>query len=385
MSINLDKRYLIETLQQLVRINSVNPMLVPGAPGEEEIGAFLAQTLRNMNLEPEIDRLEPGRVNVTGILKGSGGGRSLMINAHMDTVGVHNMEDPFSASISEGRLFGRGAEDMKGSIAATLTMTKALVENKIQLKGDLIIAFVADEEYGSIGTERLLEKYKTDASIVTEPTELDICVAHKGFGLFECITTGKAAHGGSPKEGIDANMHMGRILAELDRLSQKLRDTSPHPLLGVPSLHIPVINGGSEPFTYAETCKMQLERRTLPGETLGEVLSEFDTIIKKLSAQNDTFKATIKPVLWRDPFESDKTNKIVTALSGSVKDVTGSEPSYIGHSWWEDSGLIGKAGIDTVIIGPKGAGLHTGKEWVDIQSVLDLAGILLKVTMKFCS
>lgn len=385
MSINLDKRYLIETLQQLVRINSVNPMLVPGAPGEEEIGTFLAQTLRNMNLEPEIDWLEPGRVNVTGILKGSGGGRSLMINAHTDTVGVHNMVDPFSASISDGRLFGRGAEDMKGGIAATLTMARALIEHKIQLKGDLIFAFVADEEYGSIGTERLLEKYQTDAAIVTEPTALDICLAHKGFGLFEVSTTGKATHGSKPEEGIDANMHMGRILAELDRLSQKLRDTSPHPLLGVPSLHIPVINGGTEPFTYAETCTMQLERRTLPGETLGEVLSEFNIIIKKLLAQDDTFKATIKPVLWRDSYESTITNKIVTTLSDSVKDVTGREPSYIGHPWWEDSGLIGKAGIDTVIIGPKGGGLHTSKEWVDIQSVLDLASILLDVTMKFCS
>jgi len=384
MDIQLDHKFLVDTLQQLIRINSVNPKLDPDAPGEETIGSFIAQILRSLNLEPEIDCVEPGRVNVTAALKGSGGGRSLMINGHMDTVGVHDMKDPFSGAVSEGKIFGRGSMDMKGGLAAALTTVKALVEYKTQLKGDLVLAFVADEEYGSIGTERLVEVYRTDAAVVTEPTGLDICLAHKGFGLFEFTTTGRAAHGSQPEKGIDANKHMGWIMRELERLSLELQSTSPHPLLGIPSLHIPVIKGGREPFTYADNCRMKLERRTLPGETLETVLLELKAIIKKLSGRSDRFNADVKPLIWRDPYEIDKTNEIVTTLFDSVKDITGLKPSYIGHPWWEDSGLLGKAGMDTVIIGPKGSGLHSKEEWVDIQSVIDLAAILYKAAINFC-
>lgn len=294
------------------------------------------------------------------------------------------MKDPFSGTVSEGKIFGRGSMDMKGGLAGTLTMAKALVENKIQLKGDLILAFVADEEYGSIGTEHLVKQHQTDAAIVTEPTGLDLCLAHKGFGLFEFITKGRAAHGSQPEKGIDANRHMGWIMTELDRLSHELQSTPSHPLLGLPSLHIPVIKGGREPFTYADECRMKLERRTLPGETLEKVSSGLKSIIKKLSARSDKFKGTVKTLLWRDPYEIDKSNEIVTALFDSFKEVTGRDPSYTGHPWWEDSGLLGKAGMDTVIIGPKGEGLHSREEWVDIQSVIDLASILYRTALNFC-
>lgn len=384
MDILLDHQFLIDTLQQLIRINSVNPKLDPDAPGEEAIGFFIAQILRSLDLEPEIDHIEPHRVNVTATLKGSCGGRSLMINGHMDTVSVHNMEEPFSGAICDGKIFGRGSMDMKGGLAATLTAVKALIENKIMLKGDLLLAFVADEEYGSIGTERLVEAYRTDAAIVTEPTGLDICLAHKGFGLFEFTTTGRAAHGSQPEKGIDANTHMGWIIAELDHLSHELQSTTPHPLLGIPSLHIPVIKGGSEPFTYADNCRMKLERRTLPGETLEKILSELKAILKKISARTSKFKADVKTLIWRDPYEIDEQNEIVTTLHDSVKEMTGLAPSYIGHPWWEDSGLLGKAGMDTVIIGPKGSGLHSKEEWVDSQSVSDLAAILYNAVIHFC-
>lgn len=385
MNDKIDRGFLIETLQNLVKINSVNPRLDPGAKGEEQIGHYIAGVLNDFNIEPEVDLLEPGRVNVTAVISGTGNGSSLMINAHTDTVGVQNMDGPFSAAISDGKLFGRGAMDMKGSIAAMLTMVKAIVENKIELKGDLVITFVADEEYGSIGTENVLRKYKTDAAIVTEPTGLDICLAHKGFGLYEFITRGKAVHGSNPEEGIDANRHMGWIIEALNKLSEKLNETTAHPLLGKPSLHIPVINGGSEPFTYAATCKLILERRILPGETPDQIFSQLKDILDKLSKQNSTFKAEVKQLLWRDPLETDKNNKLVASLFESAKEVIAKEPNFIGHQWWEDSGLINNAGIDTVIIGPKGEGLHTDEEWVDIQSVVDLANILLNVTLRYCN
>lgn len=383
--IQLDHQFLINTLQKLIQINSVNPILNPEAPGEEEIGSFIAQIIQDMGLKPEIHNLKPGRVNVTAVIEGSSGGRSLMINGHMDTVGVHNMKQPFSGEISVGRMFGRGSMDMKGGLAAALATAKALIENKTQLKGDLVLAFVADEEYGSIGTEHLVKQYQTDAAIVTEPTGLDLCLAHKGFGLFEFTTKGRAAHGSQPEKGIDANQHMGWIMTEIGRLSKKLESTTPHPLLGLPSMHIPVIKGGQEPFTYADHCRMKLERRTLPGETKKEILSDLKSVIDKLSSQSKTFKADVKPLLWREPYEIDENKKIVKLIFDSVKEVTGKEPSYIGHPWWEDSSLLAKAGMDTVIIGPKGGGLHSREEWVDTQSVIDMAAILYKTVLNFCT
>ncbi|MBD3414885.1 MAG: ArgE/DapE family deacylase [Candidatus Aminicenantes bacterium] len=385
MDIQISQSFLKDTLQKLVQINSVNPDLDSHAPGEQEIGSLIARILEDLGLEPEVETLKPGRVNVTAVVKGSSNGRSLMINGHMDTVGVGNMKEPFSGAVSDGRLYGRGAMDMKGGLAAALSMVKALMDNHIQLAGDLVLAFVADEEYASTGTERLVERYQTDAAIVTEPTGLDICTAHKGFGLFEFTTTGRAAHGSQPEEGIDANKHMGWIMRELDQMSRKLEAVSPHALLGVPSLHFPVIKGGTEPFTYAEKCRMKVERRTLPGEKKKEMLSELTAVIRRLSEQSDTFQAEVKPILWRNAYEIDQKNQIVTALIDSVKEATGRAPSYIGHPWWEDSGLLAEAGMDTVIIGPKGSGLHTKEEWVDIRSVKDLAQILVQAALNFCT
>ncbi|MDZ7715339.1 MAG: ArgE/DapE family deacylase [Balneolaceae bacterium] len=380
-----DRSFLTHVLQELVRINSINPQLVDGAPGEKEISRFIYDILNGLGIPAEMEEIAPDRYNVTAVIKGSGKGKSLVINAHTDTVGIAHMTDPFSGTITNGRLYGRGSMDMKGSIAAMLAMAQHIAENNITLQGDLILSFVADEEFGSIGTEHFLKDHTADAAIVTEPTSLDICLAHKGFGLYEMTTTGKAAHGGRPDLGVDANMHMGQILAKLDKLSETLKKTSPHPLLGVPSLHVPVINGGSEPFTYAGACNIKVERRTLPGETNEAIMATFNNIIDELSQQDKDFKAAVKCTIWRDAFEADQSSSIVSSLSESVHKVRKREPSYIGHHWWEDSGLFGQAGIDTVIIGPHGEGLHTTTEWVDIESVAQLSEILMQTAQQFCN
>lgn len=385
MTPKIDEKFLIEILTGMVKINSVNPGLVPNAPGEKEIVEYIAHHLSQIGIETVIDEIDNNRYNVTGVIKGSGDGKSLMFNGHTDTVSVEKMENPFSAEISDGKLYGRGSYDMKGGLAAMLTAAKALVESKIELKGDLVLAFVADEEYDSKGTEKLLEKIITDGAIVTEPSDLNVCIGHRGFGLFEITTTGKVAHGGRPDEGIDANMQMGKVLNELKHLSDELNNMEPNPLLGKPSLHVPVINGGTEPFTYSGECKITVEWRSVPGDTSKEVLDKLHKIIQKLSDEDEKFNASIKKVMWRDPFETNKSNEIVKCLAGSVKNVTGKEPNYIGHNWWEDSGLIGEQGIDTVIIGPEGAGLHTENEWVEINSVLMLSEILLKTAVEYCN
>src|SRR3989304_4460302 len=201
--LTIDRDYLTRTLADLIRINSINPSLVPGGAG--------------------------------GKLKGRGGGQSLMLNAHVDTVGIENMPDPFSATIRDGGMYGRGAYDMKGSLAACLTAAKALTDAGAALGGDLLVAAVADEEYASVGTADGITHYKVDAAIGTEATELNICLAHKGFIWLEVETTGRAAHGSRFEEGIDANMHMGRFLAELEKLEKELRARKGHFLVGPPS------------------------------------------------------------------------------------------------------------------------------------------------------
>ena len=205
--------------------------------------AYVAQLLRAQGLEVVEHDLGDKRVNVVARLCGRGGGPGLMLNGHLDTVGVEGMAEPYSAAIRSGRLYGRGSFDMKGSLAVQIALAKALVDAGTQLKGDLILTFVADEEYGSIGTEHIVRHYTADAAIVTEPTGFGLCVAHRGFVWYEVETTGRAAHGSLYREGIDANMRMGRFLAELDKLEQALRARAEHPLVGTPSLHAAQIEG----------------------------------------------------------------------------------------------------------------------------------------------
>jgi len=306
---SIDQHYLTKTTQQLVRINSINPSLTPEGQGEVEIAALVAKKLHALGLDVTTTEIDPARVNVVGVLKGSGGGRSLLLNAHMDTVGVEGMDiDPFSGQILDGRLFGRGShgrgsQDMKASLAAMMAAAKALVDAHITLRGDLLITAVADEEYASIGTETLIKSFTADAAIVTEPTDMRVCRAHRGFIWFDIESFGRAAHGSRYAEGIDANMRMGRILGELDKLESELLTRTGNPLTGPPSLHAARLRGGKEVSIYADHCLLQVERRTVPGETVAQATSELQGIIDLLAEGDSTFKAAVKPTFWREPFE----------------------------------------------------------------------------------
>ena len=223
MNVPIDRAYLVSTLTDLVRINSINPTLVPGGAGEAEIGEYVARSLARAGLDVRKIEPEPGRPSVVGVLESGSKGRSLMLNAHYDTVGVDGMPEPFSAAIRDGKLYGRGAYDMKGSLAACMTAAKALADSGAFTAGSVVVAAVADEEYGSIGTAAVIPECKTDGAIVTEPTALDVCLAHKGYLWIEVETQGRAAHGSRFQEGIDANMRMGRFLAALEKLERELR------------------------------------------------------------------------------------------------------------------------------------------------------------------
>jgi acetylornithine deacetylase len=384
MPIHIDRDFVLRTLEALVRIDSVNPSIDPAGAGEAEIAAYVAAAMRAVGLEATTFGSQPARPSAVATLPGRGGGRKLMLHAHADTVGVAGMEAPFSAEVRDGRLYGRGAHDMKGSLAACMGAMRALADARAPLRGDLVLAAVSDEEYGSAGTTDLIERCRTDAAIVTEPTDLAICLAHKGYLWVEIESTGRAAHGSRFTEGVDAVMRMGRYLAELERLEVALRTGPVHPLVGPPSLHAATIRGGSGLSTYAASCTVCVERRTVPGETVDGAVAQLREIAERLAERDPTFNAAVRPFFSREPFEVSPDAAIVRVLATAAQAVLGTRPRYVGDSPWMDAALLASAGIETVVMGPTGAGEHAAVEWVDVDSVMQLAEILARTAIAYC-
>jgi acetylornithine deacetylase len=341
--------------------------------------------MRTLGMDVTEYEPEPGRVSVVGRLRGSGGGRSLLLYGHIDTVGVTAMPEPFSAHVRDGKMYGRGAYDMKGGVTACLAAVRALRDAGATLGGDVLIACVADEEVASIGMADVLRHVRADAAIVTEATELRVCLAHRGFSWVEVETLGVAAHGSRYDLGIDANMRMGRFLARLDTLEQELRARPRHPLVGPPSLHAAVLRGGTGVSTYADHCRLEIERRTVPGETEEQVLAEIRALTDALAAEDATFRATVRAMLTRGSFEVDRNAAVVGAVLGAATSVLGATPDVIGEPYWMDAALLADAGIDTVVIGPVGAGAHALEEWVSLDSVAKLTEILATAAREFCA
>jgi acetylornithine deacetylase len=380
----IDAEYTRATLSRLVQINSINPTLAPGAPGEREIAGFIAGSLESIGLAAEILEPEPGRTSVLGRLTGTGGGRSLMLNAHCDTVDIAGMAEPFSGALRAGKIYGRGSYDMKGSLAACMAAAKALVDAGARLRGDLLVAAVADEEYGSLGTSDLIRRVKVDGAIVTEPTALEVCLAHKGYLWIEVEVAGRAAHGSKFEQGIDANMKMGQFLARLSLLERELRARTPHALVGPPSLHAALLNGGTGLSTYAASSKLQIERRTIPGETEAQAVAEIQAIVDRLAAEDHDFCAQVRPFFVRNPFEIAPDARIVGAVDRAVSRVRGQAPKHFGDTPWMDAALLQEAGVETVVCGATGGGAHADVEWVELESVVQLAEILAEAAVDYC-
>jgi len=368
---------LTSLLADLVSIDSQNPVLVPGAPGEEELARYVARWLEAAGFEVEVEEAAPRRPNVVGVSKGSGGGRTLMLNAHMDTVGLGGMERALEPRVDDGRLYGRGAYDMKGSLAAILVAARDAAA--AGLAGDVVVTAVADEEMASVGTAAVAAARRADGAIVAEPTELKVAVAHRGFVAFEVETVGRAAHGSRPELGIDAIAHMGYVLAGLHALDRSLRAEPSHPLLQSGSLHAGVIEGGVEFSTYPDKCLLTGERRTIPGETTESVLHELVELLERAGRDIEDFEASARVNFARDPFEVPADDPIVE-LVGRHAGAAG----VVGVPFWTDAALLAGAGIPTVVFGPAGEGAHADVEWVDLASVETCAAVLVAVTREFC-
>lgn len=362
-------------LQEMVRIDSVNPGLVEGAKGEGDVALWLSDTCRELGLAVEMQVTAPSRPNVIAHWKGTGGGKSLLLTGHTDVVSVENMtRDPFEALIENGRLYGRGAQDMKGGLASILGAVAALKTGGFTPKGDIILGFVTDEEYLSIGTDALVKTVNADAAILTEPTGCQLCIAHKGFLWLTLTTQGKAAHGSLYSEGVDAVAHMGYLLRELDQFNADTPHT--HALLDRASAHTSFINGGLGISTYPDQCTLQIEHRLLPDDTPESVISYWEKAIEKLAGKVQNFSATVKQDFYRPGYEIDRSTPIVQALDEAFRDAVGGEPSYMGQFAWLDSAILGRSGIPTVIIGPGGAGMHGAVEYVILDDVMRVAAVI---------
>ncbi|MDE2855250.1 MAG: ArgE/DapE family deacylase [Chloroflexota bacterium] len=376
---------LTKLLSELVSINSVNPDLAADGAGEGDIADFIASWGRDAGLEVHVQQIRPGRPNVILIARGSGGGQSLMLNAHTDTVGVSDMAAPFEPGIRGGRLFGRGAYDMKSGLAACMAALKAA--RAMNLRGDAMLSAVVDEEYGSIGTEALLAewaRWPADAVLIAEPTELDISIAHRGFVWVDIETFGRAAHGSRPHLGIDAIAKMGKVLVALDAHDRSMRADPTHNLLGGGSLHASMISGGEEISMVPAHCKLQVERRTIPGETRASVEGEIQVILEEIAAADPDFKADVRATFARSPYHIDAAHPLVQQLKRIAEANLGAGVRLIGSSWWMDSALFGEAGIPTVVLGPAGAGAHAKEEWVDLASVERCREIYTDLIAEFC-
>jgi acetylornithine deacetylase len=368
---------IVTILRELVAINSINPTL-SGGPGEKDIAHFIHNHLRRLGFEVQIQTVTGERANVVALVRGKSPGSAVLLNGHLDTVGVEGMPSPFSLRQEGDRLYGRGTYDMKGSVAVMLALAERWIRRPPDR--DVWLTFSCDEEDRSLGTEFLVKEWLPvlpllpGAAVFLEPTEEHIGVAHKGFGWFEIEIFGKAAHGSRPEEGVDAILPLRAALAELDRIGQELRSRPAEVLLGHAALHGGKIEGGTELSVVPAYARLQWERRTLPGETPEAVDAELGRVAHAVAnlgggQEVKTKKIFLRPA-YRTPPGTGLVSRIQTASPGS---------QLAGLSFWADSALLGQAGIPSVLYGPIGHGAHAVDEWVSLKSLARVGSVLSQV------
>ncbi len=367
-----------DLLRLLVAIDSTNPDLGAGA-GEAELATMVAGWLAARGVRAAIEEAAPGRPNVVAVVPGAGGGKSLMLNVHLDTVGVTGYADPFTLRVEGGRAHGRGALDTKAGLAAA--MGAAVAAAGLDLAGDVIFTAVADEEARSLGTEAIVGRYTADAAIVLEPTGLVPAIAHRGFAWGTVTVHGAAAHGSRADLGVDAIMHAAPVLTAIGALHARLAGGRSDPMLGTAAVHASLIRGGQEISSYPAECVIDLERRLLPGETLEDWRAELAELAAAVVAPAT---AAWEAGFHRTPLQLSEDEPVVATLRAAAAAVTGSDPGVGGAPWWTDAALLTDAGIPAVIFGPSGEGLHSHDEWVDLASAGACEEILIRSIGRIC-
>ena len=368
---------------ELVRIDSVNPGLVPGAAGETAIVRRLRERLQHNGFETHVVT-QPGntdRPSLVAIGPGDPTGTNaarptIVLTGHLDTVGVEGMDAPFAASVDGDRLTGRGASDMKAGVAAMVVVAEELVRRGSPAR--VVLALVADEEDASLGTEAVLDALPElgilpDAAVLGEPTWLALAETLRGYALVEVTLTGRPAHSSQPELGVNAVTHLGRLLVAVEERGGRLADSGG-------SLMATVASGGQSPFVLARTARAVVERRTVPGERAADTLDEVEALLDDLRAADPTVDAAARLVIAREAWRLDDAGP-AAALAGQLEAALAEDPlaedplaedapvARFHAPYWMEAPLWQAAGIPAVVCGPAGGGLHAADEWVSIRQV----------------
>jgi len=365
----------VELLETLCRIDSVTPWLIPGGAGEREIAAELSGRLTALGLETVVEEIEPGRFNVLGRLRGAGAGPTICLNAHADTVGYASWPDrALSPALDGDILTGLGVADDKGGCAVALLAVTDLVRRGVRLGGDVLVAFVADEEGVSIGSEHLAAHHadEIDLSIVLEPEGSDLVIAeHQGFGWIDIVVNGRPAHGSAPEDGVDAIVNLAHVITRLNALDKNVWTAAPDPVNGRTVFHTGTVSGGTDYATYPSQAVLGIEIGTQPGETLADRVADIEAIFEQVKAEVDPrFSGEVRVRLDRDPFLGKDNDLLVETLIAASAEFRDEPAQRVGMNAWTDAALMEAAGIPTVMYGPKGGNFHSANEWVSVSDVL---------------
>jgi acetylornithine deacetylase len=372
----------LETLlADMVRIDSTNPDLA-GGPGEAAFAAHLAGLMADLGLEVDLWDALPGRPNVVGRLPGVGGGRSLMYLGHLDVVGPWG-PDAFTPVVRGGRMYGRGAADMKCGFAAALLAVKELIAAGRRLRGDVFVAGVIDEEWESAGAATLPARYRPDGAVLVECTDLDVVTEHGGFGWYEIVSHGIEAAGADPRHGVDGISLLAPVLAGITALDADL-ERRPQAPYGRGSIHASTIIGGDQLPVYPARCTLGVERCLIAGESVAQAQREMEGLLSGALAADSRFRGEMRTVVAREPLEQSADEPVIAAVAAAVA-ALGRPPVLRGDIGWADSGLLVEAGIPCATFGPVGHGEHTADEWVDLASVATTAEVLERTALLFCT
>lgn len=367
----------VDLTATLVAIDSVSPSLVPGAPGEARIASHLADRLEAagyaVRLVPAPS--DPRRISLIAERTGSRPGRTVVLNGHLDTVGVEGMPAPFTPRIESGRLYGRGASDMKGGVAGLVVAAEQLAA--ADAPGTIIVALVADEEDASVGAEAVLQdlaarEVSMDLCLIAEPTWLDIAAAHRGYAVVDVAFRGRAAHSSQPDEGVDTIRALGQFLTAVADADDALRRQPKHPLLSHGSLMATVVRAGSAPFTVAATADVAVERRILPDESPAHALDEVRALVDPITAATPGLESEVRLTHARDAWQADASGaaaEFTNLLTDALRSDGAPSPATTGAPYWMESALWQAAGVPTVVCGPAGGGLHAVDEWVEVAQL----------------
>lgn len=385
-----DQSDLIDLTQALIRI----PSHVNHENREYEVGMFLRNRLEEMGFEVERIPIVGNRANVIVTLKGTGGGRTLLLNGHLDTVPPGEMDfDPYGAVIEDGFILGRGAVDMKGPIAAMLTMMHAVKKSGLRLKGDLIFTGVIGEEEQSEGTEALVKSgIQADGAVVGEPSSQEYSAGHRGLEWLEILVYGSAAHGGMPHLGINAIEKASVLIEAIKKEIYPKLSERKHPLMGQSVMNFGRIEGGTQPSTVADFCKIQIDRRYVTGETVESVIAEYQAVIDAIKSKDPEFKAAIKRMpnnmltLDHLPLETPLTAPIARSVKKALGLVLGKEPTLSTKRGWTDASLLSNfAKIPTIVYGPGDISFsHTKHEKIAISELIEAVEVYFLTAVDFC-